>query len=101
MTDVLKAFYNAFYIPPNFPALTEEVEKCHDILKEKLEKPERKLVLRIIDAQSELSEYLSQDSFNAGFHLALQLCVQLQGMPMVDAECYYRGNLARGDGGAA
>ena len=48
------------------------MEECHKALIAALEKPERKLVLRIIDAQNYITEQTSLDSFIAGFELALE-----------------------------
>ena len=42
-----------------------------------LEKPERRLVLRIIDAQDSIREQTSLDSFMAGFELAWRLSAEL------------------------
>ena len=42
-----------------------------------LEKPERRLVLRIIDAQDSIREQTSLDSFIAGFELAWRLSAEL------------------------
>ena len=42
-----------------------------------LEKPERKLVLRIIDAQDSIREQTSLDSFVAGFELAWRLSAEV------------------------
>ena len=44
---------------------------------EALAKPERKLVLRIIDAQNLIIEQTSLDSFTAGFELAWRLSIEL------------------------
>ena len=44
---------------------------------EALAKPERKLVLRIIDAQDSIREQTSLDSFMAGFELAWRLSAEL------------------------
>ena len=41
------------------------------------EKPERRLVLRIMDAQSLMAEKRSIDSFISGFELAWQLSMEL------------------------
>ena len=51
----------------------QEVETCHRQLIERLDKPERKLVLRIIDAQNLMIEQRSVDSFICGFRLAWEM----------------------------
>lgn len=43
--ELLKAIYDCFYIPPELPAAKQEIEDCHQALIDRLDKPERKLVL--------------------------------------------------------
>ena len=47
------------------------------VLIQVLEKPEQRLVLRIMDAQSLMAEKCSIDSFISGFELAWQLLIDL------------------------
>ena len=47
---LLGALYDCFYTRPRFDEQENEVEECHKVLIEALAKPERKLVLQIIDA---------------------------------------------------
>ena len=75
---LLKELYDYFYIRPEFNEQENEVEECHKALIAALEKPERKLVLRIIDAQNYITEQTSLDSFIAGFELAWRLSIELQ-----------------------
>ena len=49
MNELLKALYDNFYRERPAPRLKAEIERCHQELIEKLDKPERKLVLQIID----------------------------------------------------
>lgn len=74
---LLKELYDHFYIRPELDEQENEVEECHKALIEALEKPERKLVLRIIDAQDSIREQISLDSFVAGFELAWRLSAEL------------------------
>ena len=55
----------------------QEVEASHHQLIERLEKPERKLVLQIIDTQNHIIEERSPDSFLCGFKLAWKLASEL------------------------
>ena len=55
----------------------QEIDDCHRQLIERLEKPERKLVLRIIDTQNLIAEERSIDSFLCGFKLAWELSNEL------------------------
>ena len=76
--ELLKGLYDCFYTPPELSEQKEEVTACHKALIEVLAKPERKLVLRIIDAQDSIIELTSLDSFIAGFELAWRLSIELQ-----------------------
>ena len=73
MNELLKALYDHFYEPLPETELKKEIEECHQKLIEALDKPERRLVLQIIDDKDQIAENRSIDSFIAGFHLAWQL----------------------------
>ena len=77
MKTLLKYLYDCLYTPPEFSEQKQEVEECHQALIKALEKPERRLVLRIMDAQSLMAEERSIDSFISGFELAWQFSVEL------------------------
>ena len=72
---LLKELYDHFYVRPELDEQENEVEECHKALIAALEKPERKLVLRIIDAQDSIRE--QTDSFVAGFELAWRLSAEV------------------------
>ena len=48
---LIKELYDCFYTPPELSAPRQEIAECHKTLIEVLEKPERRLVLQIIDAK--------------------------------------------------
>ena len=77
MNKLLKDLYNCFYTPPELPAQKQEIEECHQALIEALGKPERRLVLQIIDAKDRIVEDASIDSFISGFELAWRLSAEL------------------------
>lgn len=77
MKELLKDLYDYFYTPPELSAQKQEVEECHQTLIEVLEKPERRLVLQIIDVKDRIVEDTSIDSFISGFELAWQLSTEL------------------------
>ena len=77
MNKLLKALYDGFYEKLPATHLKAEIERCHQELIEKLEKPERKLVLQIIDCKDQIAEDLSIDSFIAGFRLAWKMSNEL------------------------
>ena len=56
----------------------QELDDCHKQLIDVLGKPERKLVLRIIDGKDRLADEIGLDSFIIGFKLATQLAHELK-----------------------
>ena len=74
---LLKELYDCFYIRPELDEQENEVEKCHKALIAALEKPERRLVLRIIDTQNHIIEERSLDSFLCGLRLAWELADEM------------------------
>ena len=74
---LLKDLYDCFYTPPELPAQKQKIEECHQALSEVLGKPERRLVLQLIDAKARIAEDPSIDSFIAGFELAWKLSAEL------------------------
>ncbi len=77
MNKLLKDLYDCFYTPPELPVQKQEIEECHQALIEALEKPERRLVLQIIDAKDRIVEDTAIDSFISGFELAWRLSAEL------------------------
>lgn len=77
MNELLKALYDNFYEPLPETELKKEIEDCHRQLIEALDKPERRLVLQIIDNKDQIAEDRSIDSFIAGFRLAWRLSNEL------------------------
>ncbi len=73
MNELLKSLYDNYYEELPLTDLKAEVDRCHKLLIERLEKPERRLVLQIIDAQDAIVDRLSMDSFFSGFRLAWEL----------------------------
>ena len=78
MDELIKALYDNFYEPLKNEERRQEIEDCHRQLIEVLEKPERKLVLHIIDNKDAIADELSLDSFTAGFHLAWKLSAEIR-----------------------
>lgn len=72
--DELYDQYNRF-IPGT--KTQQEIEKCHQQLIRSLEKPGRKLVLRIIDNKDLIAGARARESFACGFWLAWRLFTQL------------------------
>ena len=77
MNSILEALYHLLYTPSKNKELEQMVEENHQQLINALEKPERRLVLQIIDAKDQMAETASINSFAVGFELACQLCNEL------------------------
>ena len=78
MTELLKTLYWTLYTPYENQEAEQELDDCHKQLIEVLGKPERKLVLRIIDGKDRLADEIGLDSFIFGFKLATQLAHELK-----------------------
>ena len=78
MNELLKTLYWNLYIPYENQETEQELDDCHMQLIEVLGKPERKLVLRIIDGKDRLADEIGLDSFIFGFKLATQLAHELK-----------------------
>ena len=78
MENVLKTLYWNLYTPCTNEEAEQELDDCHKQLVDVLGKPERKLVLRIIDGKDRLADEVGLDSFIFGFELATQLAHELK-----------------------
>ena len=77
MNELLKVLYDHFYEPLPETELKQEIKGCHQALIAALDKPERRLVLQIIDAKDQIAEDKPIDGFIAGFRLAWRLSNEL------------------------
>lgn len=77
MNELLRALYDTFYKRPPEIERNREIESYHQQLIDTLDKPSRRMVLRIIDAKDQIIDDTSVDSFVAGFDLAYQLCREI------------------------
>ena len=78
MENVLKTLYWNLYTPCTNEEAEQELDDCHKQLIDVLGKPERKLVLWIIDGKDRLADEIGLDSFIFGFKLATQLAHELK-----------------------
>ena len=78
MNELLKTLYWNLYTPCVNEEAEQELDDCHKQLIDALGKPERKLVLRIIDGKDRLADEIGLDSFIFGFKLATQLAHELK-----------------------
>ena len=77
MNNILQLLYDRFYTPLPKTEDRQEIAQSHRMLIEQLDKSERKLVLRIIDAGDRIANELSLDSFICGFLLAWEMTSEL------------------------
>jgi len=78
MTELLKTLYWNLYTPYENQEAEQELDDCHKRLIDVLGKPERKLVLRIIDGKNRLADEIGLDSFIFGFKLATEIAYELK-----------------------
>ena len=78
MYDTLRELHRKFYKAPPMPELERQYEEAFRELMHRLEKPERKLVLKTIDTKGLMMEDAVFDSFACGVRLALGLTTELQ-----------------------
>ena len=71
MHDYMKALYHRFETPSErAEALEEMVDKAHKQLANRLKKPERKILLRLVDLEAALRDQSCLDSFMSGYRVA-------------------------------
>lgn len=75
LLDELHDQYNRFV--PDID-IQKKIEECHQQFIRSLEKPERKLILRIIDSKDLISGFRAKESFACGFWLAWRMLSQLR-----------------------
>ena len=74
----LDQLYHNFYSPTQQTNLQNTIKQNHKILIENLSKEHRKIVLRMMDAQSMIASLQSEESFICGFKLAFQILTELE-----------------------
>lgn len=78
MNDYMQALHQRFFQEPECADVWEEIEALRQELRETLQKPERRKLLRLVDVQNLLREEISLASFMAGFKLAWGLAQELE-----------------------
>ena len=78
MENLLRTLYWNLYKPFENQEAEQELDGWHKQLIDVLGKPERKLVLQIIDGKDRLADEIGLDSFIFGFKLATQLAHELK-----------------------
>ena len=78
MYDTLRELHRKFWEELPIPKLERQYDEAFRELMRRLEKSERKLVLRLLDTRCLLAENAAFDSFACGFRLALELTTESQ-----------------------
>ena len=78
MYDTLWELHRKFWKELPKPEVERQYDEAFQELMRRLEKPERKLVLRLLDTRGLLAENAAFDSFACGLRLALGLTTELQ-----------------------
>lgn len=78
MTERLDELYRAMCEQLKLTELENCVEENHQVLIEHLSKADRKIVLRMLDAQQTIGVLQTQNAFTQGFKLGLELTTELQ-----------------------
>ncbi len=82
MQDYMRALKRQFDIPwRNRPELEKEYEQVHKALHQRLDRQERKLLLRLVDLQDALTYETSLNSFTSGYRLACGIHRELAEQP--------------------
>ena len=78
MYETLRELHRKFWTELPVPEVERQYDGAFQELMRRLEKPERKLVLRLLDTRGLLAENAAFDSFACGFRLALELTTESQ-----------------------
>ena len=77
MESILNELYYHFYQPLKLSELRAEADACREQLVEVMEKPERMVLIQLVDAQDAIADELARDSFACGLKLGLCLSKEL------------------------
>lgn len=78
MNEILELLYKRFYIPLPLAEPRQQITQAQQLLIQRLDLSDRKLLLQIIDVGDQIADELSLDSFICGFLLPYQLGNELQ-----------------------
>jgi len=77
MYDYMQALQEKFFSEDIYAEQRQEIETMRCKLSHTLDKQRRKQLLQLVDAESQLREDMTLDSFIAGFRLACGICNEL------------------------
>lgn len=77
MYDYMQALQEKFFSNDAYAEQQQEIETMRCKLSHTLDKQRRKQLLKLVDAESQLRDDMTLDSFIAGFRLACGICSEL------------------------
>lgn len=78
MNDYMRALHQRFFQKPLCAEQQREIQLARLELRNRLDKPERRTLLRLLDAEALMREKISLASFTAGFKLAAGIAKELE-----------------------
>ena len=78
MNKLLEMLYHSLYTPLEQAELQKEIGSCHHQLTERLNRPDHKLLLKLVDDYDHLADVQSMDSFLCGQKLGMDLAYELK-----------------------
>ena len=87
MNDYMRALHQRFYREPDFSELEEDIENTRQEVRDCLDKPQRRKLMQLVDAQTLLREKTSLASFIAGFKLAWGIAKELEADGLYSFDC--------------
>jgi hypothetical protein len=78
MYDYMQALQEKFFSDDLYAKQRQEIETIRCKLSHTLDKQQRKQLLQLVDAESQLRDDMALDSFIAGFRLACGIVVNLE-----------------------
>ena len=78
MNDYMRALHQRFFQKPLCAEQQREIQLARLELRNRLDKPERRTLLRLLDAEALMREKISLASFTAGFKLAAGIAKALE-----------------------
>lgn len=78
MNDYMRALHQRFFQKPLCAEQQREIQLARLELRNRLDKPERRTLLRLLNAEALMREKISLASFTAGFKLAAGIAKELE-----------------------
>lgn len=81
MYDYMRSLQKQFTLPMERAELEKDIDQLTEELRKHLDKPERKILLRLLDAEDRLRDKAALNSFFSGYRLASGIYKELSSRP--------------------